>query len=55
MLLFIIGGFGGNLMSAVLDPCGVTVGASGAIYALYGAIIPYCIGLNFVIDGFYPF
>ncbi|AFZ79520.1 hypothetical protein BEWA_023690 [Theileria equi strain WA] len=42
-ILFFISGIGGNLMSAVLDPCGVTVGSSGALYGLYGALIPYCI------------
>ncbi|GBE60718.1 rhomboid protease ROM4 [Babesia ovata] len=43
MTLFVVSGVGGNLMAAVLDPCGTTVGSSGAMYGLYGAMIPYCI------------
>ncbi|CDR94096.1 rhomboid 4, putative [Babesia bigemina] len=43
LTLFIVSGVGGNLMAAVLDPCGTTVGSSGAMYGLYGAMIPYCI------------
>lgn len=43
LLLFLLSGLGGNLVSATLDPCGTTVGSSGAMYGLYGAMIPYCI------------
>nr|UPI48812.1 rhomboid serine protease type 4.1 [Babesia bovis] len=43
MGLFLISGIGGNLTGAVLSPCGLTVGSSGAMYGLYGAMIPYCI------------
>lgn len=42
-LLFFIGGISGNLLSAVADPCSVTVGSSGAMYATLGALIPYCV------------
>lgn len=43
-LLFFVGGVSGNLLSAVADPCNITVGSSGAMYALMGALIPYCVG-----------
>ncbi|ORM41760.1 Rhomboid-like protease 4 [Babesia sp. Xinjiang] len=43
MGLFVISGIGGNLAGAVLSPCGTTVGSSGAMYGLFGAMIPYCI------------
>ncbi|OEH80626.1 rhomboid-like protease 4 [Cyclospora cayetanensis] len=42
-LLFFVGGVSGNLLSAVADPCNITVGSSGAMYALMGALIPYCV------------
>ncbi|PFH34469.1 rhomboid protease ROM4 [Besnoitia besnoiti] len=42
-LLFFIGGVSGNLLSAVADPCSITVGSSGSMYALLGALIPYCV------------
>ncbi|PHJ21744.1 rhomboid protease rom4 [Cystoisospora suis] len=42
-LLFFVGGISGNLLSAVADPCSITVGSSGAMYALLGALIPYCV------------
>ena len=34
----------GNLLSAVFDPCTITVGSSGALYGLLGALIPFSIG-----------
>lgn len=42
-LLFFIGGITGSLLSAVADPCNITVGSSGAMYALLAALIPYCL------------
>ncbi|VWU50872.1 rhomboid protease ROM4 [Hepatocystis sp. ex Piliocolobus tephrosceles] len=42
-LLFFISGITGNLLSAVCDPCGVTVGSSGALYGLIGALVTYYI------------
>ncbi|KAL8436316.1 hypothetical protein ACSSS7_001867 [Eimeria intestinalis] len=42
-LLFFVGGVSGNLLSAVADPCSITVGSSGAMYSLMGALIPYCV------------
>ncbi|KAL8269837.1 hypothetical protein Esti_006251 [Eimeria stiedai] len=42
-LLFFVGGVSGNLLSAVADPCNITVGSSGAMYSLMGALIPYCV------------
>nr|AEN69415.1 rhomboid-like protease 4 [Eimeria tenella] len=42
-LLFFVGGISGNLLSAVADPCNITVGSSGAMYSLMGALIPYCV------------
>nr|CEL67996.1 TPA: Rhomboid-6, isoform A, related [Neospora caninum Liverpool] len=42
-LLFFLGGISGNLLSAVADPCSITVGSSGSMYALLGALIPYCV------------
>ncbi|SJK86042.1 ROM4 [Babesia microti strain RI] len=41
--LYFVSGIFGNLLSAILDPCGTTVGSSGAMYGLMGALIPYCI------------
>ena len=35
-LLILIGGIGGNLFSDVANPYSVSVGASGAIYAITG-------------------
>ncbi len=36
VLLLLIGGIGGNLLSDVANPYSVSVGASGAIYAIIG-------------------
>lgn len=43
LLLFLISGISGNLLSSVCDPCGVTIGSSGALYGLIGALLTYCI------------
>ncbi|UKK01959.2 hypothetical protein MACK_001312 [Theileria orientalis] len=43
LLLFFISGAGSGLTSSTLDPCHITVGSSGALYGLYGAMIPYII------------
>ncbi|EUD68193.1 hypothetical protein C922_01211 [Plasmodium inui San Antonio 1] len=43
LLLFFISGVTGNLLSAVCDPCGVTIGSSGSLYGLIGALFTYCI------------
>ncbi|KAI4839750.1 rhomboid protease ROM4 [Plasmodium brasilianum] len=43
MLLFFISGITGNLLSAVCDPCGVTIGSSGSLYGLIGALFTYYI------------
>ena len=42
-LLLLIGGIGGNLFSDVANPYTVSVGASGAIYALTGRFSVYII------------
>ncbi|KOB85089.1 hypothetical protein PFDG_00450 [Plasmodium falciparum Dd2] len=42
-LLFFISGVTGNLLSAVCDPCGVTIGSSGSLYGLIGALFAYYI------------
>nr|PVC51606.1 hypothetical protein MACL_00001396 [Theileria orientalis] len=42
-LLFFISAAGSGLASTTLDPCHTTVGSSGALYGLYGAMIPYII------------
>ncbi|ANQ08577.1 Rhomboid-like protein [Plasmodium coatneyi] len=41
LLLFFISGVTGNLLSAVCDPCGVTIGSSGSLYGLIGALFTY--------------
>ncbi|PHJ21296.1 rhomboid protease rom5 [Cystoisospora suis] len=41
LLLWFVSGVSGNLMSAVLDPCTITVGSSGALYGLIGALLPF--------------
>ncbi|GAW81486.1 rhomboid protease ROM4 [Plasmodium gonderi] len=43
LLLFFISGVTGNLLSAVCDPCGVTIGSSGSLYGLIGALFTYYI------------
>ncbi|CRH00600.1 rhomboid protease ROM4, putative [Plasmodium relictum] len=43
LLLFFVSGVTGNLLSSVCDPCGVTIGSSGALYGLIGALFTYCI------------
>ncbi|SPJ08915.1 rhomboid protease ROM4 [Plasmodium sp. DRC-Itaito] len=42
-LLFFVSGITGNLLSAVCDPCGVTIGSSGSLYGLIGALFTYYI------------
>lgn len=42
-LSFFVSGIVGNLVSAVADPCTTTVGSSGGLFGLMGALIPYCI------------
>ncbi|GAB66997.1 rhomboid protease [Plasmodium cynomolgi strain B] len=43
LILFFTSGVTGNLLSAVCDPCGVTIGSSGALYGLIGALFTYYI------------
>eukprot|EP01071_Lankesteria_metandrocarpae_P009556 Lankesteria_metandrocarpae@DN5216_c0_g3_i2.p1 len=43
VLCFWISGISGNLLSSIIDPCSITVGSSGSLYGLMGAIIVYCI------------
>ncbi|KAL8431903.1 hypothetical protein Efla_002740 [Eimeria flavescens] len=43
LLTWIVSLMSGNLLSAVFDPCTVTVGSSGALYGLLGALVPFCI------------
>ncbi|SBS84633.1 rhomboid protease [Plasmodium ovale curtisi] len=43
LLLFFISGITGNLLSSVCDPCGVTIGSSGSLYGLIGALFTYYI------------
>jgi len=42
-LLILIGGIGGNLFSDVANPYSISVGASGAIYAITGRFAVYMI------------
>jgi rhomboid protease GluP len=39
--IYLVGGLAGNLLSLVLGPTLVSVGASGAIFSLFGAIVIY--------------
>lgn len=39
LAIFILGGFFGSLLSAIFHPIVVAVGASGAIFGIYGALI----------------
>ncbi|CRG97845.1 rhomboid protease ROM4, putative [Plasmodium gallinaceum] len=43
LILFFVSGVTGNLLSSVCDPCGVTIGSSGSLYGLIGALFTYCI------------
>ena len=43
MLIYVISGITGNLISAVCNPCTTTVGSSGALFGLMGAMITYCL------------
>ncbi|KEP62593.1 UNVERIFIED_CONTAM: rhomboid protease ROM5 [Hammondia hammondi] len=43
LLLWLVGGISGSLLSAVANPCTVTVGSSGAFYGLLGALVPFSI------------
>nr|CEL64253.1 TPA: rhomboid-like protease 5, putative [Neospora caninum Liverpool] len=43
LLLWLVGGVTGNLFSAVVDPCTVTIGSSGAFFGMLGALIPFSI------------
>eukprot|EP00375_Theileria_parva_P002455 XP_765133.1 hypothetical protein [Theileria parva strain Muguga] len=42
-LLYFISALGSSITSASLDPCYITVGSSGALYGLYGGLLPYII------------
>ncbi|KAL8269445.1 hypothetical protein Esti_006635 [Eimeria stiedai] len=44
LLTWFVGAMSGNLLSAVLDPCTITVGSSGALYGLLGGLVPFCLG-----------
>ena len=39
--IYLVGGLAGNLLSLVLGPSLLSVGASGAIFALFGAVVIY--------------
>ena len=39
--IYLVGGLAGNLLSLAFGPDFVSVGASGAIFALFGAIVIY--------------
>eukprot|EP00923_Selenidium_pygospionis_P012362 GHVN01020909.1.p1 GENE.GHVN01020909.1~~GHVN01020909.1.p1 ORF type:complete len:759 (+),score=71.36 GHVN01020909.1:1509-3785(+) len=43
LLIFVVGAVTGNLMSSCLDPYSVSVGASGGIFAVMAALLPYVI------------
>ncbi|XP_952147.1 uncharacterized protein TA13905 [Theileria annulata] len=52
-LLYFISGLGSSITSASLDPCFITIGSSGALYGLYGGLLPYIIVLgNITISNF---
>ncbi|OEH74499.1 rhomboid-like protease [Cyclospora cayetanensis] len=44
LVTWIVSAMSGNLLSAVFDPCSVTVGSSGALYGLLGGLVPFAIG-----------
>ncbi|KAH0485929.1 MAG: uncharacterized protein KVP18_003656 [Porospora cf. gigantea A] len=39
---YAVSGVTGNLVSAIADPCSVTVGSSGALFGLMAAMVAYC-------------
>jgi len=41
LAIFVLGGLAGNLLSLAFGPYFISVGASGAIFALFGACIIY--------------
>lgn len=43
LVLFIVAGISGNLLSCAVDPCRVAVGSSGGLFGLMGAMVPYVI------------
>ncbi|KAL8427287.1 hypothetical protein ACSSS7_007799 [Eimeria intestinalis] len=43
LFTWFVGAMSGNLLSAVFDPCTVTVGSSGALYGLLGGLVPFCL------------
>lgn len=43
MIIYFISGVTGNLISAICNPCTTTVGSSGALFGLMGAMITYCL------------
>ncbi|XP_026190703.1 rhomboid-like protease 5 [Cyclospora cayetanensis] len=43
LVTWIVSAMSGNLLSAVFDPCSVTVGSSGALYGLLGGLVPFAI------------
>lgn len=46
LLLFVVSGITGNLVSGAANPCSITVGSSGGLFGLMGAMIPYCLGMK---------
>lgn len=43
LVIYFVSGVTGNLVSAICNPCTTTVGSSGALFGLMGAMIPYCL------------
>lgn len=41
VLMYFISGIGGSLVSSLVNPVGVSVGASGAVFGVYGALLAF--------------
>ena len=50
LVMLILSGIGGNLMSATLSPYSIGVGASGCLYGVLGSLVAW-VGLNWAVIG----
>ncbi|ORM41739.1 Rhomboid-like protease 4 [Babesia sp. Xinjiang] len=41
--VYMLGGYGANLVHSSMSPCYPSWGASGSLFAMFGALIPYCV------------